>query len=228
MAALEDQFATDDYTDLNKLALAVYLIGGEAEAFVQRRHEIKYFETWKDLKTSLLWWFGEPDDPDRKQLEAKRDESVLTERVTVIQEVKDHLVNLFIHSTREVALLEVDSKDSLEPNVDCDFVDDESRRAAKEIQERAVLELQVASEGVPPIHVREEGDSTTKVESTDLMQENEVSNSVLEPSHKIDDMQTALLENSSSQLLDNDSRNESYILDVDEVGELTQKISRVG
>ncbi|CAH8341648.1 unnamed protein product [Eruca vesicaria subsp. sativa] len=75
ISALEDQFAIEDYSDLNKLALAVYLIRGKSGSFVQRRHEIKYFETWEDLKTSLLWWFGERDDPERMRLQAKRDES---------------------------------------------------------------------------------------------------------------------------------------------------------
>lgn len=63
--------------DLRVLELNIYVsLGGTTLWFVQRRHEIKYFETWEDLKTSLVWWFGERDDPERKRLQAKRDKSV--------------------------------------------------------------------------------------------------------------------------------------------------------
>uniref|UniRef100_A0A0D3AUV6 Retrotransposon gag domain-containing protein n=1 Tax=Brassica oleracea var. oleracea TaxID=109376 RepID=A0A0D3AUV6_BRAOL len=101
ISALEDQFATDDYSNLNKLALAVYLIGGKAEAFVHHRQESKYFYTWDDFKSSLLLRFGERDDPERIRLLAERDKSVLNGRnsetiknTDAIQEVKEHIVNL--------------------------------------------------------------------------------------------------------------------------------------
>uniref|UniRef100_A0A0D2ZXS9 Retrotransposon gag domain-containing protein n=2 Tax=Brassica oleracea TaxID=3712 RepID=A0A0D2ZXS9_BRAOL len=93
--------ATDDYSNLNKLALAVYLIGGKAEAFVHHRQESKYFYTWDDFKSSLLLRFGERDDPERIRLLAERDKSVLNGRnsetiknTDAIQEVKEHIVNL--------------------------------------------------------------------------------------------------------------------------------------
>lgn len=73
ISTLEDQFARDDYSDMDKLALAVYFLGGKAESFVHQREEIKYFETWDELKSSLIRMFGERDDPERIRLQTERD-----------------------------------------------------------------------------------------------------------------------------------------------------------
>ncbi|KAF3542633.1 hypothetical protein DY000_02010213 [Brassica cretica] len=74
------------------------------------------------------------------RLQEKRGKSVFAGRVTAIQEVKDHLMNLDIDSTPVVASLVVDSKDLVESLVDFDSLDDETHGAAEDIQERAMTD----------------------------------------------------------------------------------------
>ncbi|WZY93232.1 hypothetical protein YC2023_065561 [Brassica napus] len=212
ISKLEDQFACDDYSDMNKLALAVYLLGGKAESFVHQREEIKYFETWDELKSSLIRMFGERDDPERIRLQTERDVST-----------HNWLVALKVRKADVIQEMTM-------PNP-------------------AVSESQVQSLSVSAIHIRDESDLTTKMESTGLTLDvdvnsedpeqieslvNEVPISLLEPCHRIGRLEYVFLENKSLQLHGDFDKlrvdewksprvEHTYVLDVDMGEELIQK-----
>ncbi|KAG5394285.1 hypothetical protein IGI04_024248 [Brassica rapa subsp. trilocularis] len=213
ISKLEDQFACDDYSDMNKLALAVYLLGGKAESFVHQREEIKYFETWDELKISLIRMFGERDDPERIRLQTERDVST-----------HNWLVALKVRKADVIQEMTM-------PNP-------------------AVSESQVQSLLVSAIHIQDESDLTTKMESTGLTLDvdvnsedpeqieslgNEVPISLLEPCHRIGGLEYVFLENKSLQLHGDFGKlridewksprvEHTYVLDVDMVEELIQKL----
>lgn len=56
---MENRFASEEFTELQKLALARGFIDGEAEAYVHRMNSFVPFQSWKDLRESLLWKYGE-------------------------------------------------------------------------------------------------------------------------------------------------------------------------
>ncbi|KAH0860262.1 hypothetical protein HID58_088523 [Brassica napus] len=56
---MENRFASEEFTELQKLALARGFIDGEAEVYVHRMNSFIPFQSWKDLRESLLWKYGE-------------------------------------------------------------------------------------------------------------------------------------------------------------------------
>ncbi|CAN7033606.1 unnamed protein product [Brassica oleracea var. botrytis] len=56
---MENRFASEEFTELQNLALARGFIDGEAEVYVHRMNSFIPFQSWKDLRESLLWKYGE-------------------------------------------------------------------------------------------------------------------------------------------------------------------------
>lgn len=56
---MENRFASEEFTEQQKLALARGFIDGEAEVYVHRMNSFIPFQSWKDLRESLLWKYGE-------------------------------------------------------------------------------------------------------------------------------------------------------------------------
>lgn len=60
---MEHRFVTEEFTELQKLALAHGFIYGEAEVYVQHRQKFLPIHTWTSFKCCLLFQFGDDEDP---------------------------------------------------------------------------------------------------------------------------------------------------------------------
>ncbi|XP_006290300.2 MATH domain and coiled-coil domain-containing protein At3g58210 [Capsella rubella] len=82
---MEQYFAQyDDFTDLQKQAMAYGVIEGEALSWYHQRQKMLLFRSWEDLRDCLLLRFGDRDDPQLIKLLAKqwRDEANLPRMTT--------------------------------------------------------------------------------------------------------------------------------------------------
>lgn len=65
---MEHRFASEEFTDLQKMTLAHGFIDEEAASWYNKRLSWLPFQSWEDLKTNLLLRFGDANDPDRLRI----------------------------------------------------------------------------------------------------------------------------------------------------------------
>ena len=71
---MEQYFARyEDFTDLQKQAMAYGFIEGEALSWYLQRQKVMVFQTWDELKQNLLLKFGRIDDPERIKVSTEND-----------------------------------------------------------------------------------------------------------------------------------------------------------
>ena len=71
---MEQYFARyEDFTDLQKQAMAHGFIEGEALSWYLQRQKVMVFQTWDELKQNLLLKFGRIDDPERIKVSTEND-----------------------------------------------------------------------------------------------------------------------------------------------------------
>lgn len=62
---MENRFASDDFTDYQKMAMACGFIDGKAASWYYKQISRFPFLDWKDLRRAMLIEFGDHEDPER-------------------------------------------------------------------------------------------------------------------------------------------------------------------
>ncbi|CAH8277719.1 unnamed protein product [Arabidopsis lyrata] len=74
---MEQYFARyDDFTDLQKQAMAYGFIEGEALSWYHQRQKVMVFQSWDELKQNMLLKFGRIDDPERIKVSTENDKEL--------------------------------------------------------------------------------------------------------------------------------------------------------
>ncbi|KAG7578797.1 hypothetical protein ISN45_Aa03g029590 [Arabidopsis thaliana x Arabidopsis arenosa] len=74
---MEQYFARyDDFTDLQKQAMAYGFIEGEALSWYHQRQKVMVFQSWDECKQNLLLKFGRIDDPERIKVSTENDKEL--------------------------------------------------------------------------------------------------------------------------------------------------------
>ncbi|KAL0862498.1 hypothetical protein Bca101_041616 [Brassica carinata] len=189
-----------------------------------------------DLKRALLLRFGHKEDPERMEI-ATENQRFRNEMLSKHREKDESVQNECVatnvsnvETTQEMTMPDAFNKKRSSAEIDSFLVSGSATSTtqardnqgldpeAKLMEAASFLENDKVNTNVMPQQDSDQSD----------MVENEVSIFLLEPSLRIDEMQYALLDNSSSQLLCNDSRDvhilgvgfaskveQIYILDVD-------------